>query len=206
MDVAITREKAFAIFCKYNSQEHLIRHAIAVEACMRQFARRFQENVEQWGIIGLCHDIDYEEYPEQHCTKCVDILTAEGFPAEWIRSIQSHGWKIMPGVEDIAPRHRMEMVLYTVDQLSGLITATALMRPSRSLDDLTAKSVIKKWKDKKFAAGVSREVIQRGIDMLNIDRNEVVTEVIAGLRLVQEDLGLTSLPNSVTSTGNDKAT
>lgn len=188
----ITKSEAWGIFCKYNKQEKLLRHAISVGACMRYFAEKLGEDVEKWEAIGILHDIDFELYPEQHCIKCVEILETEGFNQDWIHSIQSHGWQIVPNDEK-EPQHIMEKILYTVDQLSGLVVAVALMRPSKSLDDLTAKSVVKKWKDKHFAAGVSREVISVGIEMLNMERREVIEGVIMGLIPVQESLGLVCL-------------
>jgi len=149
----ITREAALALFQKYNQDESLLRHALAVEAVMRHFANLFGEDEEKWGVIGLIHDLDYERYPDQHCIKVREILTAEGWPEEYIRAVQSHGWEICCDVE---PVERMENVLYTIDELTGLIAAAALVRPSKSILDLQVKSVKKKWKDKTFAAGVNR--------------------------------------------------
>ncbi len=184
-----TREEAMELLRRYTKSAHLIRHAIAVEAAMRQFSKKLGENKEKWGIIGLLHDVDYELYPEEHCIKCRDLLLAEGLPLDWIRSIQSHGWQVIPGVEE-KPIERMEWVLYTVDQLTGLISATTLVRPSKSLTDLESKSVRKKWKDKSFAANVDRSVIQRGLDALGMELNEAITETIAGMRIMADALEL----------------
>ncbi|HBK67737.1 MAG TPA: hydrolase, partial [Firmicutes bacterium] len=155
MKKEINRDEALSLLKEYNQDESLIRHALAVEAVMRHFATLFGEDVEKWGIIGLIHDLDYERYPEEHCSKVKEILMEEGWPEEYIHAVQSHGWGLCSEVE---PVHRMEKVLYTIDELTGLITAAALVRPSKSLLDLEVKSVKKKWRDKAFAAGVNREV------------------------------------------------
>ena len=194
----ITREKAFTILKRYTKTERLIRHALSVEAATRRFAGKFGEDVEKWGIIGLLHDVDYEMYPDEHCMRTQQLLEPEGFPLDWIRSIRSHGWDIMPGVE-IEPSHRMEWVLYTVDQLTGLITAAALMRPSRSVLDIEVRSVKKKWKDKAFAAGVDRAVIQLGADKLGMELGDVIAETIEGMRAAAVELdlaGTAPLPTS----------
>jgi putative nucleotidyltransferase with HDIG domain len=181
------REEAFALLKKYNQNESLIKHALAVEAVMRHFAELFGEDVEKWGMIGLVHDLDYEKFPEQHCKKVRDILTEEGWPEEYIRAVQSHGWKICV---DIEPTERMEKVLYTIDELTGLITATALMRPDRSIMSTTVKSVKKKWKQKNFAAGVNREVIEEGAKMLGMDLDWIIDETIKGMQKVAGEIGL----------------
>lgn len=183
----ITREEAFNLLKKYNQDESLIRHALAVEAVMRHFAGLFGEDVEKWGIIGLVHDLDYERYPEEHCQKVKEILEAEGWPEEYIHAVQSHGWGICSEVE---PVHRMEKVLYAIDELTGLIAAAALVRPSKSLLDLEVKSVRKKWKDKSFAAGVNREIIQKGVELLGMELSQVIQETITGMRQVAEEIGL----------------
>jgi putative nucleotidyltransferase with HDIG domain len=182
-----TREEAFALFKEYNQNESLIKHALTVEAVMRHFAELFGEDVEKWGIIGLVHDLDYEKYPEQHCRKVRDILTEEGWPEDYIRAVQSHGWKICTDVE---PVERMEKVLYTIDELTGLVTATALVRPDRSIMETTVKSVKKKWKQKSFAAGVNREVIEEGAKMLDIDLDQIIDETIKGMQKVADEIGL----------------
>ena len=187
MEREITREEALKLLKEYNQDESLIRHALAVEAVMRHFAMLFDEDVEKWGIIGLIHDLDYERYPEEHCVKVKEILTEREWPKEYIHAVQSHGWGICSEVE---PVHRMEKVLYTIDELTGLITAAALVRPSRSLLDLEVKSVKKKWKDKAFAAGVNREIIQKGAELLGMELSEIIKETIAGMRSIAAELGL----------------
>ncbi|NLY91611.1 MAG: hydrolase [Firmicutes bacterium] len=187
MSKPMNREEALALFKKYNQDESLLRHALAVEAVMRHFAALFGEDEEKWGIIGLIHDLDYERYPNQHCIKVKEILTAEGWPEDYIHAVQSHGWGICSDVEPVEP---MEKVLYTIDELTGLIMAAALVRPSKSLLDLEVKSVKKKWKDKAFAAGVNREVIQKGAERLGMELDEIIKETIAGMREVAAEIGL----------------
>ncbi len=183
-----SREEAFELFKKYNKSESLLKHALAVEASMKHFAELFEEeDVEKWEVIGLIHDLDYELYPEEHCHKTEEILTKEGYPKEYIRAVISHGYEICTDVE---PIEKMEKVLYTVDQLTGLITAVALLRPSKSLFDLKPKSVTKKWKDKSFAAGINRETMEKGIEMLGMERNEVIGETILAMRKIAEELDL----------------
>ena len=182
-----TREEALALLKKHNKSDALIKHALAVEAVMAQFAEKFGEDEEKWRVIGLAHDLDYEKYPEEHCRKGREILEEEGWPEDYIRAIQSHGWKICSEVE---PVERMEKVLYTIDELTGLIVATVLLRPSRSILDLTTKSVKKKWKQKGFAAGVNREIIEEGAQLLGMDLTEVIEETIRGMQKAAEELGL----------------
>ncbi len=184
---APTREQAYRLLTEYNRNDRLIKHALAVEAVMRHMARQRGYDEERWGIIGLVHDLDYERYPEQHCRKTEEILRQHGWPEEDIRAVLSHGWGICT---DVAPQHEMEKVLYAIDELTGLIIAVALVRPSKSLDDLKVKSVTKKWKDKGFAAGADREVIQRGIDMLGIERSELIADTIEGMKTVASELEL----------------
>ena len=133
------------------------------------------------------HDLDYERFPEQHCRKAQEILEERGWPAEYIRAIVSHGWGIF---NDVEPQSKMEKTLYAIDELTGLIIATALVRPSRSVADLEARSVMKKWKDKAFAAGVNRSVIEKGAAMLGVELTELVTDVIMGMRQVADRIGL----------------
>ncbi|HEX2953925.1 MAG TPA: HDIG domain-containing protein [Bacillota bacterium] len=181
------REEAWKLLTTYNQNEGLIKHALAVEAVMRHFARLFGEDEEKWGIVGLLHDLDYERYPNEHCIKVRELMTAEGWPELYIHAIQSHGWGICCDVE---PIHRMEKVLYTIDELTGLIAAAVLVRPSKSILDLELKSVKKKWKDKAFAAGVSREIIESGAQKLDMPLDEVITQTIAGMKEVAESIGL----------------
>lgn len=160
---------------------------MAVEATMRHFAELYKEDPDKWGIIGLVHDIDYEMYPDQHCIKAREILEKENWPEEYIRAVQSHGYGICIDVEPIS---NLEKVLYTIDELTGLITAACLMRPSKSILDLEVKSVKKKWKQKSFAAGVNREVIAQGAERLGMDLNDVIKETINGMKKAAEEIGL----------------
>lgn len=185
--VVPTREEAWALLKEYNQEESHLRHALAVEAVMRHFAQLFGEDPEKWGIIGLVHDLDYEKYPQEHCQKVREILEEKNWPEDYIRAIESHGWKIC---SDVEPVEKMEKVLYTIDELTGLIAATALMRPSKSILDLEVKSVKKKWKQKSFAAGVNREVIQEGAQMLGLELDEVIAETIKGMQKVADVIGL----------------
>lgn len=182
-----TRDEAYALLAEYNKDESHIKHGLAVEATMRQFARRFGEDEDKWGIIGLVHDLDWEMFPTEHCARTNEILTKAGWPAEYIRAIMSHGWGMCT---EVKPEHRMEKVLYTIDELTGLVISTALVRPSRSLSDLTGKSVKKKWKEKSFAAGVNREIIEQGAGMMEMDLGEVIAETIEGMKRVSSELGL----------------
>lgn len=154
---------------------------------MRYFANKFGEDEEKWGIIGLIHDLDYEKFPQQHCKKTEEILKEHNWPQDCIRAVLSHGWGICTDVE---PESKMEKVLYTIDELTGLIAATALVRPSKSVLDMKAKSVKKKWKDKSFAAGVNRSIIQKGAEMLGIELNELFTDTIMGMRQAAAQIGL----------------
>jgi len=181
------REEAFSLLKKYNKSEGLIKHALAVEAVMRYCARKRGQDEEKWGVIGLVHDLDYEQFPEQHCRKTQEILTSENWPAEYIRAVVSHGWGIC---SDVEPQSELEKVLYTVDELTGLVVATALVRPSRSVLDMKAKSVKKKWKNKSFAAGVNRDVIEKGAGMLGVELVELISDVIMGMREVADEIGL----------------
>lgn len=183
-----SREEAFELLKEYNKSDSLIKHALTVESVMLHFAELFEEeDKEKWRIIGLVHDLDYELYPDEHCKKAREILIQREWPEDYIRAIESHGWKICSNVE---PMERMEKVLYTIDELTGLIAATALMRPSKSILDLEVKSVKKKWKQKGFAAGVNREIIEDGANMLGIELDKVIEETIKGMRKVAEDIGL----------------
>lgn len=183
-----TREDAFKLFKEYNKSESLTKHALSVEAVMTHFAELLGvENVNKWGTIGLVHDIDYEMYPEEHCVKAREILSERNWPEDYIHAIQSHGYKICSEVE---PIEIMEKVLYTIDEITGLITATVLMRPSKSILDLELKSVKKKWKDKRFAAGVDRDLIEGGAKLLGMELDYIISETIKGMQKVAQDLGL----------------
>jgi len=181
------REQAFELLKKYNKSDSLIKHALSVEAVMRHFAIINNEDVDKWGIVGLLHDVDYEMYPNEHCVKAKDILEEEGYPKEYIHAVQSHGWGMCI---DIEPTHKMENILFTIDELTGLITATALMRPSKSILDLETKSVKKKWSQKSFAAGVNREVILLGAERMGMDISAILSETIKGMQSVAGEIGL----------------
>jgi predicted hydrolase (HD superfamily) len=191
-EVIPSREDAFSLLKEYNQSDGLIKHALAVEAVMRYCARKHGQDEEQWGLIGLIHDLDYERFPDQHCRKTEEILKSKNWPAQYVRAVVSHGWGICTDVE---PKTEMEKVLYAIDELTGLVAATALVRPSRSVMDMKAKSVKKKWKDKAFAAGVNRDVIQKGAEMLGIELGELITDVIMGMREVAEEIGLKGDPD-----------
>lgn len=182
-----TREEAVELLYQYTKTDSLRNHARAVEAAMRHFAVLNGEDPEKWGIIGLVHDLDWEQFPEEHCHRTTAILTEARWPADWIRAIRSHAWQMF--TED-RPEHRMEQVLYTIDELTGLITATVLVRPSKSILDLTVKSVTKKWKDRSFAAGANRDLIASGAEMLNMPVAEVIQETITGMQAVAREIQL----------------
>ena len=182
-----TREDAWKLLTSYNQSESLRKHALAVEGVMRYFARQYGEDETVWGIIGLIHDLDYEQFPDQHCIKTEEILRANEWPEDYIRAVISHGYGICTDVE---PRSTMEKVLFAVDELTGLVTTTALVRPSRSVMDLKVKSVKKKWKDKRFAAGVDRAIIEKGAAMLDMELSALITGTIMGMQEVADAIGL----------------
>jgi putative nucleotidyltransferase with HDIG domain len=182
-----TYDEAQSLLKEFNKNESLLKHAYSVEGVMRYMARKRGEDEEKWGIVGLMHDLDYELFPEQHCRKSQEILQERGWPEEYIRAIVSHGWGIC---SDVEPQTEMEKILYAVDELTGLITAVAIIRPSKSVSDLEAKSVMKKWKDKSFAAGVNRSVIEKGATMLGMELRDLVTDVIMGMREIADRIGL----------------
>jgi len=182
-----TREEAWTLLTSYNQSESLRKHALSVEGVMRYFARKYGEDETQWGIIGLIHDLDYEQFPDQHCAKTEEILREHEWPEDYIRAVISHGYGICTDVE---PRSTLEKVLFAVDELTGLVTTTALVRPSRSVMDLKAKSVKKKWKDKRFAAGVDRSIIEKGAAMLDMELPALITGTIMGMREVADAIGL----------------
>lgn len=182
-----TREEAWQLLKEYNQDEHLITHALAVEGVMRHFATLYNEDAEKWGVVGLLHDLDYEKYPEEHCKKVIEIMKEKGLDDELIHSVVSHGYGL---VNDIKPENNLEKVLYTIDELTGLINATAIMRPSKSVLDLGVKSVKKKFKSKGFAVGVNRDVIMNGCEMLDKSLDEVIEQTIEGMKTVAEEIGL----------------
>ena len=188
-----TREQAFELLTEFNQTDSLIKHALTVEAVMRHFARKRGEDEEKWGVIGLVHDLDYEKFPDQHCRKTEEILRQRQWPEEYIRAVVSHGWGIC---SEVPPESELEKVLYAVDELTGLVTTSALVRPSKSVMDMEAASVRKKWKDKRFAAGVDRSIIEKGAAMLGVDLNDLIAETILGMREVAEAIGLKGTPAS----------
>ncbi len=182
-----TREEALALFSQYNATDALTKHAYAVESVMRHFANLLGEDEAYWGIVGLLHDVDYEKWPEQHLAVAPKLLEDAGFDADFIHAVCSHGWGLC---SEVKPEKKMEIVLYTIDELTGLITAAAYMRPSRSVMDMELKSIKKKYKAPSFAAGVNRDVIQNGCDMLDMSLDDVISETLKGMQQVHESLGL----------------
>ena len=182
-----TRAAAWKLLVEYNPSDGLQRHALAVEAVMRHLARLQGEDEEMWGLVGMAHDIDYERFPEQHCVKAREILEQHGWPEEYVRAVVSHGWGIC---SDVEPLSLMEKTLFAIDELTGLLSAAALVRPSRSVLDLPVKSVMKKWKDRSFAAGVDRAVIEKGAAMLGVELPALTESTIEGMRNAAEAIGL----------------
>ena len=183
----LTRDEAWQLLNEYNKSEALIKHGLTVEGVMRHFAVLYGEDAEKWGIIGLIHDLDYEMYPDQHCAKTAEIMREKGIDEDYIHAVCSHGWGIC---SDVEPTEKMEKVLYTIDELTGLITAACLMRPSKSVLDIEVKSVKKKFKTHSFAAGVNREVIEKGCEMLSLSLDDVIKETIEGMRECADAIGL----------------
>jgi predicted hydrolase (HD superfamily) len=177
-------QRAEEILKKYNRDAFHLHHARVVSGVMRSFAKTLDsENEEYWAIVGLLHDVDFEEYPEEHCIKGEALLKAEGVPQDIIESAMSHGWGLSPTPYE--PTHEMEKLLFACDELTGLIGAAALMRPSKSVQDMEVKSVRKKYKDKKFAAGCSRDVIEQGARMLGWELDELIGKTILAMRTVE---------------------
>ena len=181
----MTREEAWELLTEYNQDEFHLLHAQTVENTMRYFARElgFADEEDFWGIVGLLHDLDFEKYPEEHCIKSQDIMKERGIDEKIIHATASHGYAI---TVDIKPEHEMEKILYAVDELTGLIGAIVLMRPSKSVQDLTLKSVKKKYKSKNFAAGCSREVIERGADKRGWTLEDLIQRTIDALKTFQD--------------------
>ncbi|MDP6418578.1 MAG: HDIG domain-containing protein [Candidatus Krumholzibacteria bacterium] len=183
----MNREEAWKLFCEFNETDALRKHALAVEGVMRYWARKSQADEELWGVVGLLHDLDYEKWPEEHCVHSERILRERNCPEEILRAVLSHAWGVCTEVE---PQSEMEKVLYAIDELTGLVAATALVRPSKSVLDTKVKSVKKKWKNARFAAGVDRSVIEKGAGMLGMEIADLISEVIEGMREVADDIGL----------------
>lgn len=187
MGKMLTRQEAWDLLTKYTKTLSLQKHALAVEAVMKHFAKLNNEDVEKWGVVGLLHDLDYEQFPEEHCHKVVEIMQEEGIDDFYIHAVCSHGYGIC---SDVKPEHIMEKVLFTIDELTGLINALCLMRPSKSVLNLEVKSVKKKFKDKSFASGVNRQIVKDGCEMLGMSLDEVIKETIEGMKTEAEAIGL----------------
>lgn len=179
----MNREEAWNLLRQYNKESFHLRHALTVEGIMRYFAKElgYADQEEYWGIVGLLHDLDFELYPEEHCVKSQELMREHGVDENIIRSTASHGWGLTAA--NIEPEHQMEKVLFAIDELSGLIGATALMRPSKSVQDMELKSLKKKFKDKHFAAGCSRDVIKQGANILGWPLDELMEKTIAAMRV-----------------------
>jgi len=186
-----TRKEALELLHQYNETDSLRKHAYAVEGVMRYMARKRGEDEEKWGVIGLIHDLDYEKFPDHHCTKTGEILREHGWPEEYIRAAVSHGWGIC---SDVMPQTNLEKALYAIDELTGLVATTALVRPSKSVLDVQVKSVKNKWKDKRFAAGVDRSIIEKGAEMLQVGLDELIDDTLKGMQEVAEAIGLKGNP------------
>ena len=189
----ITREQAFALLKEYNKDAFHIQHALTVEAVMKWFAKElgYQDQEEYWGIVGLLHDIDFELYPDEHCLKAPELLTKGGVGEDIIHAVCSHGYGITVGngtTIEVEPIHEMEKVLFAADELTGLIGAAALMRPSKSTKDMELKSLKKKYKSKGFAAGCSREVIERGADQLGWELDKLLTLTLQAMAETEDVL------------------
>ena len=183
----ISREEAFKLLKEYNKDSFHIKHALIVESVMKYFAEKlgYGEQKEFWGIVGLLHDLDFEKYPEEHCIKEQEIMKEKGIDEKIIHATASHGYNL---TVDIKPEHEMEKILYATDELTGLIGAVAIMRPSKSVQDLELKSVKKKFKNEKFAAGCSRKVIEDGAEMLGWELDKLIEETILAMRTDEEKI------------------
>ncbi len=181
----LTRESAWELLTEFNKEHFHLKHALTVEGVMRYFAKElgYSDEEEFWGIVGLLHDLDFEQFPQQHCIKEQEIMHERGIDERIVHAAASHGYAL---TVDIEPTHEMEKVLYAVDELTGLIGAVALMRPSKSVSDLELKSVKKKYKNANFAAGCSREVIERGAKMLGWELDDLISRTILAMRSCEE--------------------
>lgn len=186
MGTIMTRDEAWALLTEFNKDAFHLRHAVTVECVMRWYAEKlgYSDEVDLWGIVGLLHDLDFEMFPEQHCIKEQEITRSRGVDERIVHATASHGWKL---TVDIEPQHEMEKVLYAVDELTGLIGAAALMRPSKSVQDMELKSVKKKYKSPNFAAGCSREVIERGAELMGVSLDELISDTILAMRSCEDE-------------------
>ncbi|MDP4109357.1 MAG: HD domain-containing protein [Bacillota bacterium] len=187
MSEAINREEARRLLEKYNREAFHIQHALTVEGVMKWYAEDlgYGKDAEYWGIVGLLHDIDFEQFPEAHCIKAQEILRENGVPEDIIHAVCSHGYGL---TVDIKPEHEMEKILFAADELTGLIWAAAIIRPSKSVQDMEAKSVKKKFKTLNFAAGCSREVIEKGAEMLGWDLDRLIEKTILAMRSCEAEI------------------
>ena len=187
LNTGITRETAVGLLLKYNKEKFHIQHAVTVENVMKDYAEKlgYADEAAEWGIVGLLHDVDFEKYPEQHCIKAPELLREVNASDELIHAVCSHGYGI---TVDIKPEHEMERVLFACDELTGLIGAAALMRPSKSVSDMELKSLKKKFKDKKFAAGCSREIISKGAEMLGWELDKLIGDTLEIMRSAEKDI------------------
>lgn len=185
MGTIMTRDEAWALLTEFNKDAFHLRHAVTVEGVMRWYAEKlgYSDEVDLWGIVGLLHDLDFEMYPEQHCIKEQEIMRSRGVDERIVHATANHGWKL---TVDIEPQHEMEKVLYAVDELTGLIGAAALMRPSKSVQDMELKSAKKKYKSPNFAAGCSREVIERGAELMGVSLDELIFGTILAMRSCED--------------------
>ena len=183
----ISREAALELLKKYNKDPFHLQHALTVEAVMKWYTKElgYGEEADFWGIVGLLHDIDFECYPEEHCIKAPELLREGGVSEDIIHGVVSHGYGI---TVDVAPEHEMEKVLFAADELTGLIWAAALMRPSKSTKDMELKSLKKKYKSKGFAAGCSREVIERGAEMLGWDLDKLLNMTLEAMKATEDEI------------------
>lgn len=183
----MAREQAWELLQKYNKDPFHIRHALTVEGVMKWYAKElgYEEDAEYWGIVGLLHDIDFEQYPDAHCIKAPELLREAGVGEDIIHAVCSHGYEL---TVDVKPEHEMEKVLYAVDELTGLIWAAALIRPSKSVQDMELKSVKKKYKSAGFAAGCSREVIEKGAQMMDCELDDLIRNTIYAMRSCESEI------------------
>lgn len=186
MGTIMTRDEAWALLTEFNKDAFHLRHAVTVEGVMRWYAEKlgYSDEVDLWGIVGLLHDLDFEMFPEQHCIKEQEIMRSRGVDERIVHATASHGWKL---TVDIEPQHEMEKVLYAVDELTGLIGAAALMRPSKSVQDMELKSVKKEYKSPNFAAGCSREVIERGAELMGVSLDGLISGTILAMRSCEDE-------------------